>query len=53
MNIKFGKLIVEKSIDYKGQVAKALEDAGFILVKDTETCFEVSYVVAKVESEDE
>lgn len=51
MNKKFAELIVKKSADYNNEVVKALEDAGYILTKDTDTCFEAHYIVAKAESE--
>lgn len=51
MNTKLADLIVKKSVDYNDEVVRALEDAGFVLTKDTETFFEVSYVIAKAENE--
>jgi len=50
MNKKLAELTVNKSADYYDKVVKALEDAGFILVLDTETTTDRYYIVA--ESED-
>lgn len=52
MNTKVAELIVKKSVDYDGEVVKVLEDAGYILTKDTETYLGTSYIVAKAESEE-
>ena len=52
MNTKFADLTVKKNADYYGEVVKALEDAGFILIKDVETTSEICYIVAKAESEE-
>ncbi len=52
MNIKFADLRVKKDVDYKDEVVKALEDAGFILILDAEGSFETCYIVAKAESEE-
>lgn len=51
MNKKLAELKVNKSTDYYDKVAKALEDAGFILVLDVETTGERYYIVAEKESE--
>ena len=47
MNKKLAELTVRKSIDYYNNVAKALEDAGFVLVLDYETITEKHYIVAE------
>ena len=52
MNTKIAELIVIKSADYNNEVVKALENAGFVLIMDTEMLFETKYIIAKVESED-
>ena len=52
MDTKFAELIVQKSADWNNEVVKALEDAGFVLVMDTDMFYEVKYIVAKAESED-
>jgi len=49
MNQKLADLVVNKSEDYNDTVVKALEDAGFVVVMDTETSFEISYIVARAE----
>ena len=51
MNKKLGELKVNKSADHYNKMAKALEDAGFILVLDYDTTFESCYIVAKSEAE--
>lgn len=50
MNKKLAELTVTKSKDYNNKVVKALEDAGFVLVLDSDTSFDSHYTVA--ESED-
>lgn len=50
MNKKLAELSVNKSADYYGKLVKVLEDAGFILVLETETLTDSYYIVA--ESED-
>lgn len=50
MNKKLAELRVVKSADYYNKVVKVLEDAGFVLVLDTDTSFVSHYTVA--ESED-
>ena len=52
MNKRLAELTVRKSTDYYNNVAKALEDAGFVLVFDYETTFERYYIVAESEAED-
>ena len=41
------KLTVNKSDDYRGEVIKALEEAGFIVIKDIDCTFETYYLIAK------
>ena len=41
------KLTVNKSDDYYGEVVKALEEAGFIVIKDVDCTFETYYIIAK------
>ena len=48
---KLGELKVNKSDDYHNKIAQKLEEAGFVLVLESETTFEKHYIVA--ESEDE
>lgn len=47
MNKKLAELTVRKLADYYNKVAKALEDAGFVLVFDYETITEKHYIVAE------
>lgn len=47
MNKKLAELTVNKSADYYDKVAKALENAGFVLVLDCETTTERYYIVAE------
>lgn len=49
MNKKLAELTVIKSADYYNKVVKALEDAGFVLVLDSDTFFEAHYTVAESE----
>ncbi len=49
---KIGKLEIDKSSDYYDEVAKALEEAGYVLVLEYDTTFERHYIIAKVESEE-
>ena len=49
MNRKLAELEVDKSEDYYDKVAKALQDAGFVLVLDSETIAKRYYIVAKKE----
>ena len=49
MNRKLAELEVDKSEDYYDKVAKALQDAGFLLVLDSETIAKRYYIVAKKE----
>jgi len=46
---KLGELTINKSSDYYDDVAKALEEAGYVLVLEYETTFERHYIVAKEE----
>lgn len=50
MNKKVAELTVNKLADYYDKVVKALEDAGFILVLDTETSIDKYYIIAQSES---
>lgn len=51
---KLADLTVKKSSDYYDKVAKALEEAGFIMVLEVETTTDRYYIVAEdEESEDE
>ena len=50
---KLADLTVKKSSDYYDKVAKALEEAGFIIVLEVETTTDRHYIVAENESEDE
>ena len=52
MNIKYADLTVKKNVDYDDEIVKALENAGFILTRCTESYSEVTYIVAKAESEE-
>ena len=50
MNKKLAELVVEKSADYKDyndKMIKALEDAGFAIVFDTEISTQKFYIVAE------
>jgi hypothetical protein len=47
MNKKLAELTVRKSEDYYNKVAKALEDAGFLLVLDSETTTDRYYIVVE------
>ena len=49
MNKKLAELTVKISADYYDKVAKALEDAGFVLVLDSETTSDRYYTVAENE----
>ena len=44
---QLGQLEIRKSSDYFDRVAKALQEAGFILVLQTETSTEKYYIVAE------
>lgn len=44
---KLSVLSVKKSSDYSGKVVKALEDAGFVIVRTFETSTEDYYIVAE------
>ena len=47
MNKQLAELKVNKSADYYGKTIKALEDAGFIIVLQTETSTDSYYIVAE------
>ena len=47
MLIKIGELTVDKQKDYHGEVVKCLEDAGFTLIKTSETFGQYFYDIAK------
>lgn len=49
---KCGTLIVKKSVDYNDKMVKALIDAGYTLVLETETTTEKYYIVAEGEDEE-
>lgn len=51
MTKKLAELTVIRSADYYDKVARALEDAGFVMVLTTETTTDRYYIIA--ESEDE
>jgi len=42
-----GKLTVNKTDDYYGEIVKTLEKAGFIIIKDIDCTFETYYLIAK------
>lgn len=50
---KLAVLDVRKSDDYHGKVVKALEAAGFVVVRDIETTFDATYTIAEQDEEDE
>ncbi len=52
MKKKLAELTIEKSADYYNKVAKALEDAGFVIVLDWETSTERYYIVAGSEDKE-
>ena len=43
---KLAELKVINSQDYNGEVVKALEKAGFTVVKEVKTSFETHYIIA-------
>lgn len=47
MTKKIAELKVNTSEDYTNKVARALEDAGFVLVLDIETSSDKYYIVAE------
>ena len=47
MNKKLGELKVNKTADYYNELAKLLEEAGYVLVLECETTTDWYYVVAK------
>ena len=47
-----GKLTVDKTEDYYGEVVKALEKAGFIIIEDVDCIFETYYIIAKKVNEE-
>jgi DNA-binding PadR family transcriptional regulator len=47
MNKQLAELKVNRSADYYGKVIKALEDAGFIIVEQTETDTDRYYIIAE------
>ena len=49
MNKQLGKLEIRKSSDCYDKVVKALEEAGFVIVLETETSTEKYYIVAEKE----
>lgn len=51
MTKKLGELKVNKSDDYYDKIAQTLEEAGFILVLESETSFEKYYIVAEKNEE--
>lgn len=53
MNKQLAKLSVKRSADYYDEVVKTLEDAGFVLVLETETSTDRYYIVAKSEDKKE
>ena len=53
MNKKLAELTVDKSADYYDKVVEALENAGFVLVLDTDTTSESYYIVAENMDESE
>ena len=52
MNKKLAELTVNKSADYYDKVVKVLENAGFLLVLETETTTDRYYIVAESEESD-
>lgn len=50
---KLGELKVDTFSDYYDKVVKALENAGFILVLETETTSTKYFIVAEREDKDE
>ena len=52
MNKKLAELTVKKSADYYGKVIKALENAGFIIILETETLTDRYYIVAENEDKE-
>lgn len=42
-----GKLDINKSADYFGEIVKALENAGFVIVWEQETSTDNYYTIAK------
>ena len=50
---KLGELKINKSDDYYNRIAQTLEEAGFVLVLELETCFEKHHIVAESEDKDE
>lgn len=50
MNKKLAELKVNISADYYDEIAKALENAGFLVVLDVETITEKHYIIAKSEN---
>lgn len=49
---KLANLEVDKSADYYDKVVNALEDAGFMIILETETSTDRYYIIAEEESED-
>lgn len=49
---KLAELTVNKSSDYYGKVVKALEEAGFLMVLETETTTDRYYIVAEDENKE-
>lgn len=49
---KLAELTVNKSSDYYGKVVKALEEAGFLMVLETETTTDRYYIIAEDENKE-
>jgi len=52
MNRELAKLTVRKLADYYDKVATALEEAGFVLVIESDTLTERYYIVAEKDEEE-
>lgn len=44
---KLGTLTIKKTDDYYGNVVKTLEKAGFKILKEEESYYEVFYIIAE------
>lgn len=53
MFIKLGELTLDRTVVYYDDVAKALEEAGYILVLEDEDVCTRNYIIAKAESEEQ
>ena len=52
MNKKLGELKIDKMADYYDTIAKALEEAGYILVLEYDSICERNYIIAKKSEEE-